>query len=166
MNETNPNYLINYAREQGLDNKTIQEWFMWVKINSATYYAGTHQLPRLTINYDNGTTSYAQASDSTDWQLLHVTFTPTTTYGQITVTVSGRTDATGSDAYFYIDDFGVSYPPNVALDLGGLDNWASGLPVVPPLSLPISAGTVAQQVALSVKKIKYIDGGEVPIYEA
>lgn len=158
--------------------------FMWVKINSATYYAGTHQKPRLTIDYDNGTTAYAEASESTDWQLLHVTFTPTTTYGQITVTVSGKTDATGSNAYFYIDDFGIAYPPNVALDLGGLDNWASGLPVVPPLSLPISAGTVAQSVwqqlttsswgsgsfgeyvktLTPAERIKYIDGGELPLY--
>jgi len=29
MTGENPNYLINYAREQGLDDKTIQEWFMW-----------------------------------------------------------------------------------------------------------------------------------------
>ena len=139
--------------------------FMWCKINSATYYAGTHQLPRLNIDYDNGTTAYAQAAESTDWQLLYVPFTPTTTYGQITVTVSGRTDATTTNAYFYIDDFGVSYPPNVALDLGGLDNWSSGLPVVPPIALPLSAGTVAQQVALNVPgQIKYINGGELPVY--
>lgn len=147
-----------------IQNKTMTVG-VWCKINSATYYAGTHQKPRLTINYDNGTTAYAEATGSTDWQLLHVTFTPTTTYGQITVTVSGRTDATSTDAYFYIDDFGVSYPPNVALDLGGLDNWANGLPVTPPVSLPLSAGTVAQQVALNVPgQIKYIDGGEIPIY--
>ena len=119
---------------------------MWVKINSATYYAGTHQNPRLSINYDNGTISYAEATNSTAWQLLAVSFTPTTTYGQITVTVSGKTDATSTNAYFYVDDFAVAYPPSVALDLGGLDNWASGLPVTPPIALPISAGTVAQQV--------------------
>lgn len=155
---------------------------MWVKINSATYYAGTHQNPRLSINYDNGTISYAEATNSTAWQLLAVSFTPTTTYGQITVTVSGKTDATSTNAYFYVDDFAVAYPPSVALDLGGLDNWASGLPVTPPVSLPISAGTVAQSVwqqltttswgtnsmGEKVKvipgEIKYIDGGEVPIY--
>jgi len=119
---------------------------VWCKINSATYYAGTHQLPRLTIDYDNGTTAYHQAGESTDWQLLFVTFTPTTTYGQITVTLSGRTDATSTDAYIYWDDFGVAYPPSVALDLGGMDYFANGLPVTPPLAIPISAGTVAQQV--------------------
>jgi len=164
-----------------IQNKTMTVT-VWVKINSTTFYAGTHQKPRLTVNYDNGTLAYAEALGNANWQLLAVNFTPTTTYGQITVTVSGRTDATSTNAYFYVDDFGVAYPPNVALDLGGLDNWASGLPVVPPLSLPISAGTVAQSVwqqltttswgtgslGESVKtipgKIKVIDGGELPIY--
>lgn len=119
---------------------------VWCKINSATYYAGTHQLPRLTIDYDNGNTAYHQAGETTDWQLLFVTFTPTTTYGQITVTLSGRTDATTTNAYIYFDDFTVAYPPSVALDLGGMDNWANALPVTPPIALPISAGTVAQNV--------------------
>lgn len=147
-----------------IQNKSMTV-FVWCKINSATYYAGTHQLPRLTIDYDNGTTAYHQAGESTDWQLLFVTFTPTTTYGQITVTLSGRTDATTTNAYMYWDDFGVSYPPSVSLDLGGMDNWANGLPVVPPISIPISAGTVAQAVALLVPgEIKYIDAGEKPIY--
>lgn len=155
---------------------------VWVKINSATFYAGTHQKPRLTVNYDNGTLAYAEALGNTNWQLLAVSFTPTTSYGQITVTVSGRTDATGSDAYFHIDDFGVAYPPSTSLDLGGMDNWANALPVTPPIALPISALTVAQGVwqqltttswgtgslGESVKtipgKIKFINDGELPIY--
>ena len=157
---------------------------VWCKINSATYYAGTHQLPRLTIDYDNGTTAYHQAGETTDWQLLFVTFTPTTTYGQITVTLSGRTDATTTDAYIYWDDFEVAYPPSVALDLGGMDYWANGLPVSPPIALPISAGSVAlgvwQQLTAtsygtgsmgeklkeitSAERMKLIIGGEVPTY--
>lgn len=155
---------------------------VWCKINSATYYAGTHQLPRLTIDYDNGTTAYHQAGETTDWQLLFVSFTPTTTYGQITVTLSGRTDATTTNAYIYWDDFTVAYPPSVALDLGGMDNWANALPVTPPIALPISAGTVAQNVwqqltttswgtnsmGEEVKavpgEIKYIVGGKLPLY--
>jgi hypothetical protein len=120
---------------------------VWVKINAATYYAGTHQLPRLTISYDNDTaTAYAQAAESTDWQLLFVPITPTTTYGQITATLSARTDATTTDAYIYWDDFMVAYPPNVSLDLGGMDLWADALPIVPPLAIPISAKTVSSAV--------------------
>lgn len=160
-----------------IQNKTMTV-AIWCKINSATYYAGTHQLPRLTIDYDNGTTAYHQAGETTDWQLLFVTFTPTTTYGQITVTLSGKTDATTTNAYIYFDDWTVAYPPSVALDLGGMDNWASALPVVPPIAIPVSAGTVAQNVwqqlsttswgtntmGEKVKKpIKYIDGGEIPL---
>jgi len=119
---------------------------VWCKIASATYYAGTHQLPRLTLDYDNGTTAYAQASETTDWQQLFVTFTPTTTYGQITVTLSGRTDATTTNAYIYWDDMNLSYPPNYALDLGGMDNWANALPVTPPIALPLGAYAVANAV--------------------
>lgn len=106
---------------------------VWCKINTDTYYAGTHQNPRLTINYDDGTTTYAEATDSTSWQLLSVAFTPTTTYEEITVTVSTRTDATGSNAYTYFDDFDVHYPAGYALDLGTLDVWADALPITPPI---------------------------------
>ncbi len=115
---------------------------VWVKINSATFYAGTHQKPRLTVRYDNATDVYAEAVESTDWQLLSVTFTPTTSYGQLTVTVSGRTDATGSDAYFYADDFAVLYPAGYKLDLGGLDLWADALPITPPIATVLSANDV------------------------
>ena len=111
----------------------------WVKINSATYYAGTHQNPKLTINYDDGTTSSTTATDSTSWQLLAVNFTPTTAFGEITITVDGYTDATGSDAYFYVDDMAVLYPAGYKLDLGGLDLWANALPIVPPIATVISA---------------------------
>lgn len=114
----------------------------WVKINAAAYYAGTHQKPRLTVRYDNATDAYAEATATTDWQLLAVNISPTTTYGQITVTVSGRTDATGSDAYFYADDFAVIYPAGYSLNLGGLNNWADALPVVPPIDTVLSAEQV------------------------
>lgn len=116
---------------------------VWVKIASATYYANTHEKPRLTINYDNGTLAYAEAVASTAWQQLIVNFTPATSYGQVTVTVSGRTDALTTNAYFYVDDCALAYPAGVALDLGGLDNWANALPVTPPLALPLSAYSVA-----------------------
>lgn len=150
----------------------------WCKIASATYYAGTHQNPRLTITYDNGTVAYAQATDTTAWQLLSVPFTPTTDFGQITVALTTRTDATTTNAYVYFDDFSVMYPPSVSLDLGGMDNWAGGFPVTPPIALPISAGTVAQGVwqQLSTtswgtstmgekckKPITYIIDGQIPI---
>jgi hypothetical protein len=115
---------------------------VWCKINSATYYAGTNQLPRLTIDYDNGTTAYCQAAETTDWQLLFVTFTPTTTYGQITVTLSGRTDATDTDSYIYWDDFAILYPAGYKLDLGGMDLWANAMPIMPPIATVLSANDV------------------------
>jgi hypothetical protein len=115
----------------------------WVKIASATYYAGTHQNPRLYINYDNGTTAYAQASDTTAWQLLAVSFTPSTSYGQITVTVDGRTDAaTTNERIFYVDDISTLFPAGYALNTQGLDLWANALPVTPPLATVMSAADV------------------------
>lgn len=128
-----------------IQNKTMTV-ALWCKINNANYYSGTYQLPRLTINYDNGTTAYCQAATSTDWQQLFVTFVPTTTYGQITVTLSGRTDQTTTNAYVYWDDMGLLYPANNSLDLGGMDNWANALPVTPPVAIPISAYTVSSAV--------------------
>lgn len=130
-----------YTPTGNIQNKTMTVG-VWCKINNATYYAGTHQLPRLTINYDNGTTTYTQATASTDWQYLPVNFTPITTYGQITVTLSTMTDATGSNAYVYFDDFSVLYPAGYKLDLGGMDLWANGLPVTPPIATVLSANDV------------------------
>ena len=115
---------------------------LWVNINNATYYAGTHQKPRLNVNYDNGTTAYAEATGTTGWQLLAVTFTPATTYGQLTVTVNGKTDATGTNSYFYVDDFSVLYPAGYQLNLGAMDLWANALPITPPIATNLSAQDV------------------------
>lgn len=115
---------------------------IWCKINNSAFYAGTHQNPRLTVNYDNGTEVYTEAVNSTDWQLIPVTFSPITTYGQITVTLSGRTDATSTNAYLYWDDINILYPAGYQLDLGALDLWAHALPVTPPVATNLSAQSV------------------------
>lgn len=132
--------------EQTIPTGNIQTKTMmvgvWCKINNAAYWAGTHQMPRLTIDYDNGTTAYAEAAQSTDWQLLFVPITPTTTYGQITATLSGMTDATTTNAYIYFDDYSVLFPAGVQLNLGSLDLWAGGLPIVPTIATNISAQDV------------------------
>jgi len=143
------------------ETKTIA---VWVKINSATYYAGTHTNPTLTVNYDNGTTTTSPngvATDTTAWQLLSVTFTPATTYGQITITLSGATDATTTNAYFYIDDF-----TGGSLVNGSLDLWANALPVSPVYSFLMQASDFwdAQSSAhvgtgTTGKMLKSIDSG-------
>lgn len=122
----------------GLDMTVV----CWVKINAAAYYAGTHTNPQLRVRYDKTTWAYAEAVDSTDWQILSVTITPTTSYGQITITLRTNTDATGSDAYVYADDFSILYPAGYALNLGGLDLWSDGLPITPPISTSIAAADV------------------------
>ena len=104
------------------------------KDKNSAYWAGTHTKPTLTIDYDNGTTITSVATASASWQLLACTFTPTTTYGQIEMKVTGATDATGTNRYFYVDDVNVAYPAGVAIDLGNLDLWAEGLPVSPAIA--------------------------------
>lgn len=125
-----------------IQNKTMTI-NVWCKINNVAYYGGTdYQMPRLTINYDNGTTTYVAAIATTDWQLLSLSFTPTTTYGKVTATLSTMTDATGSNAYVYWDDVSVLYPPGVQLNLGNIDLWANGLPVMPTIATNLSAADV------------------------
>jgi hypothetical protein len=131
--------------EQNIPTGDIQGKTMnvnvWVKINAAAYYAGTHTNPTLKIVYDNGTEVSAVATDTTDWQQINVSFTPATTYGQITMSVCGGTDATTTDAYFYLDDVNIAYPAGVAINLGSLDIFANGLPVMPTIAtMPSLAG--------------------------
>ena len=153
--------------EQNVPTGNIQSKTMtvslWVKINNSAYWAGTHTKPTLTIDYDNGTTITSVATASTSWQLLACTFTPATTYGQIEMKVTGATDATGTNRYFYVDDVNVAYPAGVAIDLGNLDLWAEGLPVAPAIATmpslggvwdePLTAHTIAGSAGVVVGEI-------------
>jgi len=114
----------------------------WVKINAEAYWGDTNAMPRLTVNYDNGTEAYVEAAETTDWQKLVVPFTPLTTYGQVTVTIGGYSDASDSDGYFYVDDISVLYPAGVTLNLGGMDLWASAMPITPPIATSVNAQDV------------------------
>jgi hypothetical protein len=115
---------------------------VWCKINSATYYAGTHEMPKMKIEYDGNKTVTATATKTTDWQLLSVILTPTTEAGKINLTLSGMTDGLTTDAYIYFDDFSVLYPAGYKLDLGGMDIWDAALPVTPPIATVMSAADV------------------------
>lgn len=117
---------------------------VWCKVNSADYYAGTHQMPRLCVTYDAGATTICAdaVQGTTDWQLLQVSFTPTTSAGKIVVTLSGDTDATGTGRYFYFDDFAILYPAGTSLDLSGIDLWQDALPVLPPIATGLSIAGV------------------------
>jgi len=163
-----PTYSPNLMHwEQNVPTGNIQNKTMtvsvWVKINNAAYYAGTHTKPTLTIDYDNGTTMSSVATTGTGWQQLAVVFTPTTTYGQIEMKVTGATDATGTNRYFYVDDVNIAYPAGVAVDLGNLDLWADGLPVAPAIATmpslqgvwdePLSAHTVSGSFGHFIKKL-------------
>jgi hypothetical protein len=171
----------SFAWEQNVPTGNIQNKDMqisvWVKINHANYYAGTHRLPRLTVTYDGSSTIYCQAAESTDAQKLFVNFTPLTTTGKITIRIGGYTDATGSDAYFYFGHFGILYPTGYVLDLADLDNWDRGLPVTPTIStVQADAGSLWDALTAnhavtgsfgakttSLKNASYIVDGEVII---
>ena len=111
----------------------------FIKINSANFYSGSHTNPTLKVTYDGVTEATAVATNSTDWQRLTVAITPTTTAGKISVSFEGMTDQTGTDAYFYLDDVSVLLPAGVQLNLGGLDDWDSGLPVTPSIATNLTA---------------------------
>jgi hypothetical protein len=126
-----------------IQNKSM-EIGVWVKINNAAYYAGTNQLPRLTITYDNGTVAYCQAAQATGWQYLPVPFMPVTTYGSVTAKLTAMTDAAGANAYVYWDDWSVLYPAGYIMDASGMDGWANAEPVMPTISTLFSAKDVWQ----------------------
>lgn len=141
---TDPSSTLSWS--QKIPTGNIQNLTMtislWVKINNANYYSGTHTKPTLSVNYDNGTVVTSVATGSTSWQRISITFTPTTTFGQIQVTVSGSTDASLADRDFYVDDMDIAYPPGYSLNLGGLDLWANALPVSPTIATVPSTGSV------------------------
>lgn len=110
-----------------------------VKINSATYYAGTHVKPTLTVTYDNGTETSAVATGTTADQQLSVSFVPTTAYGIITIKISGSTDATGADAYFYIGEIIPSRPPGVSVNTTRLGLFSKAAPLPPDSTFTVPA---------------------------
>jgi hypothetical protein len=137
----------NLVSERSVPTGNIQSKTMtvtcWVYINNAAYYAGTNTLPTLSVKYDNTTTATSVATATAGgWQQLAVTFTPTTTYGQIEIWLSGATDAAGANAYWYVDDVQVAYPAGVSINLGGLDLWANATPVWPPIATVPALGGV------------------------
>jgi len=115
---------------------------VWCKVGSEAYWAGGHTMPGLKVRYDEATYVTLRAAQNTDWQLLSVTFTPTTTRGKIQVTLEGVTAADEADGYFYWDDMSILYPAGYKLDLGSLDIWDNALPVLPPIATVMGAGDV------------------------
>jgi hypothetical protein len=105
-----------------------------LKINNAAFYAGTHTKPTLRVKYDNTTETTAVATGTTSAQQLQVTFTPLTTYGQITITFEMATDATGTNAYVYLGEMVPNLPDGVAVNTTDLSKWANAMPVVPSLA--------------------------------
>lgn len=100
-----------------------------LKINSANYYSGTYVLPKLTVNFDNGTSISVTAVATTADQQLLVAFTPLTTFGKYTITLTTQTDQTGSNAYVYWGEVLPSRPNGIFVDTTKFGSWASALPL-------------------------------------
>ena len=141
---------------------------IWIKMDNANYWAGTHQMPRINVNYDNGTVVYAEALQNTDWQFVYISFQPATTYGEIIITVDGKTDAGVANSIFYVAEMSVLYPAGHNIEMGKMNTWSNSLPTVPSISTTISASDVwavdptqfgAATVGDKVNKIKKIVTG-------
>ncbi len=116
---------------------------VWVKIAHADYYSGDKTMPFLSVEYDDGENSVTStAIESTNWQLLSVTFTPTTTSGRVSVTIGGVGSVVGANGYFYFDDFSTIYPLDSSVDFGTFDIWSRGMPVLPPIKTALSPADV------------------------
>jgi hypothetical protein len=115
----------------------------WVKIASANFYAGDKTMPFLSVAYDDGdNVQVSTATETTEWQLLSVTFTPTTTSGRVAVTLGGVGSVVGANGYFYYDDFSTFYPLDSNVDFGTFDIWSRGMPVFPPIKTAMSPSDV------------------------
>jgi len=147
---TTPTYWEQDVPTGDIQNKAMSV-VVWGKLNSANYWAATHQMPRLTVTYDDGSVTYSELAQNTEWQQLSVVFTPLTTFPSITVKVGGYTDATGTDAQMYFDDFSVLYPAGVTVNLGSLDLWSKGFPLTPTIATLFSAN----DVVAALPEIKY-----------
>jgi hypothetical protein len=154
-----PPDVLEYTYDQVIGDQSGHSMFvyMWVKINSANYWSGTHRLPRLYVAYDNGDQVYSQAGESTDWQMLIAPVTLATSYPTITIALNGYTDQTGSDAWFYLGHIGTVLPEGRNVEPGTLSFWseaepmagiASGLSAADVWSVPTSqlvgAGTIGE----------------------
>ena len=113
---------------------------VWINVANAGYWAGTNQMPKLSVTYDGSTVVTSSALQQTGWQYVSVSFSPTTTTGMIGVQINGA--SSGANTAFYVDDFHVLYPPGVQLNLGAMDLWYNGTPVVPTIATNLSAADV------------------------
>ena len=124
--DTREEWVQRYTVEN-IQNKPMMVG-IWVNIPSASYWAGVHEMPRLTVNYDNGTTVYAEAAKVTGNQFIFAPFTSLTTYGEIIVTMSGKTDATTANGKFYVGNTTILLPQGHKVEPGKMNTWAKGLP--------------------------------------
>jgi hypothetical protein len=106
-------------------------------IGNANYYAGVHEMPRLVVEFDNGTETYGEAGEIVgDWQPVTAKFIPTTSFASVKIKLTTMTDALGADAYVYWG----------AWDKGGymvntdMEYWAKGFPVDPAFAFNVNAG--------------------------
>lgn len=106
------------------------------EIANAAYWAGTHEMPRITVEYDDGSVVYGEAAQLTTRQYIHATFIPTTAAGKIKITLSTRTDATSTNAYVYFGDWSGGFLVNT-----DFATYSRALPTPPAYSFNVNAAT-------------------------
>jgi hypothetical protein len=115
---------------------------VWCKIAHSDFWSATHTMPTLDVMYDGETHITSVATQTTDWQLLNVVFTPTTAEGSVKVKLSGLGATETANSYFYFDDFNTIYPLSSNVDFGTLDIWNKAEPVFPPIKTALSPADV------------------------
>ena len=140
--------LLTYSQDKTLGDITglTMTVSARVKINSTNYYAGTHTNPTLRVMYDGNTEVTSVATDTTDPQQLLVSFVPTTNTPSITVIIEAATDASGTNADFYVGQILIPPPEGTSVDTQNFGLWNKAMPL-PSISTIPAPGTPWNEAA-------------------
>lgn len=107
-----------------------------VLVSSANYWSGEHQMPTVKVIYDGGLNEVeaVMAKDNSDWINISAEFIPETTTGVIDITLSGFSDQSAPDSYFYLGQCIVNKPDGSELKLSNLDLFYQALPITPTVA--------------------------------
>jgi hypothetical protein len=157
-NGASGNALIWVPKPRPIGNQILSDLQVigWVRIDKEAYWAGTHQMPRLYVDYDNGTEVYGEAAQlaadtpgitNSGWQKISVPFTPTTSFGSVGMEVKVLTDAAvAADRYVYWGHYSVLDGAGKTVNTGLLDIWSNGTPTTPFFATVPPPADVAEAV--------------------
>jgi hypothetical protein len=93
-------------------------------------------MPTVKVIYDGGLNEVeaVMAKDNSDWINISIEFTPKTEIGVIDITLSGFSDQSAPDSYFYLGQCIVNKPDGSELKLSNLDLFYQALPITPTVA--------------------------------